>query len=110
MTRLVCKPGACYDASLDTAVSNHVCDGIITGPGDNPDKVLAIFAKTLVLHMWEVGSGTPYLGISLRDIKGGYGLRPFNALVDKYLATAGMVDASPVAIPAVKGESRKPYE
>ena len=46
----------------------------------------------------------------MREIKGGSGLRPREALIDKYLATAGMVDASPVPLPAVKGGSRKPDE
>ena len=76
MTRLVSEPGAYYDASLDTAISNHVYDGIITGPGDNPDKVLAMLAKTFVLKVWDIGDGTTYLGISLRNIQGGYAFRP----------------------------------
>ena len=39
--------------------------------------------------------------MSLRKIQGGYALRPRDALIDKYLATAGMVDAAPVVTPAV---------
>ena len=35
MKRLVSEPGAYYDASLDTAISKHVNDGIITALGDN---------------------------------------------------------------------------
>ena len=58
MKRLVSEPGAYYDASLDTAISNHVHDGIITGPGDNPDKVLAMLANTFVLKVWDIGDGT----------------------------------------------------
>ena len=49
--------------SVDKAASKHVYDGIITGPGDNPDKVLAMLAKTFVLKVWDIGDGTTYLGI-----------------------------------------------
>ena len=110
MKRLVSEPGAYYDASLDTAVSKHVDEGITTGPGDNPDKVLVMPAKTVLQKVWDIGGGATYFGISLRKTQGGYALRPRHALIDKYLATAGIVDAAPVATPAVKGESRKPDE
>ena len=110
MKRLVSEAGAYYDASLDQAISKHVNDRNIAGPGDKPDKVLAMLANTFVLKMWAVGDGTTYLGISLGKIKGGFALRPRDDLVDIYVATAAMVDAAPVATPAVKGESRKQDE
>ena len=76
MTRLASEPGAFNDASLGTAVSKHDYDGIITGPGDHPDKVMAMLANMFVLHTWGIGGGTTYLGRSLRKVKGGFALRP----------------------------------
>ena len=88
----------------------HVYHRLFAGPGDNPDKVLAMLANTFVLKVWDIGDGTTYPGKSLRNIQGGYALRPRDARIDKYLVTAGMVDAAPMATPAVKGERRKPDE
>ena len=74
MKRLPIDPGACFDASLDTAISNHADDGIIISPGDSPDKVLAMLSNTFVLNMWEIGSGTTYLGRASRTTEGASGL------------------------------------
>ena len=75
-----------------------------------PDKVLAMLSNTLVHNVWDIDSGTTYLGRALRTVGGIYALRPRDGLIDKLLATAGMTDAVPVVIPAVQGESRKPGE
>lgn len=72
MKRLVSEPGVYYYASLGTATSKHVYDGIITGPGDNPDKVPAMLGNTFVLKIGGIGGGTTYLGISLRKLQGRY--------------------------------------
>ena len=66
---MLIEPGAYFDASLDTANSNHVDDVITTGPRDNPDKMLAMLSITFVLNMWEIGSGTTHLGWGLRTVE-----------------------------------------
>ena len=67
-----------------------------------------MLSKICVIIVWEIGSGTTYLGIALRTAEGGYARMPRDGLVDRCLATAGMSHAAPVATTAVKGESRKP--
>ena len=69
-----------------------------------------MLTNTFVLNVWEIGSGTTYIGRALRTADGDYALRPRDGLVENSFVTTGMSDVAPVATPAVKGESRKPDE
>ena len=79
------EPEAYFDEALNTVSSKPVDDGSITGPGGIPDKLLALLGNSFVLDVWEVGGGVTYLGRHLRDIDGGYALRPRDDISGKLL-------------------------
>ena len=45
-----------------------------------------MLSKTFVLNVWEIGSGTTYLGRAFRTTGGGYEVRPRDGLIDTLLA------------------------